>query len=273
MAVLHQKSSRRLPLSLRQSHCGRSRQLNFRRWLWLAIATSIILIFAATNNTAAGALPPSLPPLEAHPLPPSLAAWQGAKQGDYFAQIESSPVGYLVWSEFPVKIYWERPLTAGTATASSQRFQQWSDAVGQAVAEWQAYLPLVSVSQRQLADITIERSPPPLGSQLNPETGKLEIPRARTAETRYEFYIRDGSRLLCHRMAIRLSPGLSQQATLAAARHELGHALGIWGHSPVETDALYFSQVGNTPPISQRDVNTLKKIYQQPTRLGWPLRE
>ncbi|XTZ12993.1 MAG: peptidase, partial [cyanobacterium endosymbiont of Rhopalodia inflata] len=38
-----------------------------------------------------------------------------------------------------------------------------------------------------------------------------------------------------------------------------------------ETDALYFSQVRSLSPISVRDVNTLKKIYQQPTRLGWKL--
>ena len=36
-----------------------------------------------------------------------------------------------------------------------------------------------------------------------------------------------------------------------------------------ETDVLYFSQVRNPPAISARDVNTLKRVYEQPTRLGW----
>ncbi len=48
----------------------------------------------------------------------------------------------------------------------------------------------------------------------------------------------------------------------------LGHALGIWGHSQLETDALYFSQVRKPAFISVRDVNTLKKVYEQSTALG-----
>lgn len=243
--------------------------MNFARFpLLLAIAISLCFSLAGLAKIEAQT---SLPPLQAHPLPSALAQWQDSPPvGDYFAQIKSSPAGYLVWSEFPIKVYWERPAELTTASGSDRRLQQWSGAVGQAVAEWQSYLPLIPVPQRELADIIIERSPPPLGARLDPETGKLQIPRARTAETRYQFYIREGNpRVLCHRMTVHLSPGLSEVSTLAAARHELGHALGIWGHSPIDTDALYFSQVLQPPPISRRDINTLKKIYQQPTRLGW----
>ena len=73
------------------------------------------------------------------------------------------------------------------------------------------------------------------------------------------------------RMTVRVSPSFAGESLLATIRHELGHALGIWGHSPEESDALYFSQVREPPPISSRDINTLKKIYQQPTKLGWKI--
>ena len=119
------------------------------------------------------------------------------------------------------------------------------------------------------------RSRPPLQASINRETGKLNIPRARSAETRYEFYLRKAveapQEVLSQRFTIQLSPDQPVDYTLATARHELGHALGIWGHSPLETDTMYFSQVRNPPQISNRDINTLKRIYEQPTRLGWPL--
>lgn len=182
-------------------------------------------------------------------------------------QVKPTSVGYLIWSKFPVKVYFDRPPETAGDSASLRRFQQWVKAVLQAIQEWRLYLPLVAVDKLELADIIIKRSPPPMGTIVNPETSKLEITRARSAQTQYKFYSKDNK--LYHRMTVLISPGLSESSILSAARHELGHALGIWGHSLLETDALYFSQVRNTPPISVRDINTLKKVYQQPTRLGW----
>lgn len=212
-----------------------------------------------------------LPDLQVHPLPEKLAQWpDNQQQGDYFAKIQETAAGYLIWSEFPIKVYLQRPLDGVDGSASYFRFQQWVEAILTGVKEWNDYLPLQVVEQPELADIAIYREHPPLGTKIDPETGKLEIPRARSAQTRYEFYLDERNPpVLRHRMIVQISPNLSQTGILSAIRHEFGHALGIWGHSPVETDALYFSQVQNPPLISVRDINTLKKIYQQPTRLGW----
>ncbi len=208
----------------------------------------------------------SLPPLQSHPLPSSLAQWQTASEvGDYFSAVEESPLGYLIWSEFPVKVY----LDLGSASPSDQRLQEWVNAVKTAIGEWNEYLPLERVDDRAEADIIIARSRPPLNTTPNPETGLMEFSRARNARTRYEFDL--AGKQLIHHMNIEISPHQSQAHTLATARHEIGHALGIWGHSPHPDDALYFSQVRQSPSISPRDINTLKKIYQQPTRLGWKI--
>lgn len=196
------------------------------------------------------------PDPQVHPLPPSLDRWQAGDQGDYFEQIEPTAVGYLIWSRFPIRVFVE----------PSDR-SNWMNAVQQAIEEWNLYLPLEQVDRAEAADIAIWCRTPPL--QLR----EGELGRARSAETRFEVGI-DRSRnpaTLAHRLRIWLRPDQSAIYLQAAARHELGHALGIWGHSLEPTDAMYFSQVGSPPLISARDVNTLKRIYQQPTRLGWAL--
>jgi predicted Zn-dependent protease len=187
----------------------------------------------------------------AHPLPSSLVQWND-RSGDYFDRVDSTQPGYLIWSDFPVKVFIQPADQTG-------RSQVWVNAVTQAVREWNVYLPLQIVERSQDANIQIQRGSPPIKF---PPTG-----RVRFAETRYVLFTQDG--ILRHRCTIAIAPNQADLSLLAAARHELGHALGIWGHSPLPTDALYFSQVRNPPPISARDVNTLKRVYEQPTQLGW----
>jgi predicted Zn-dependent protease len=207
--------------------------------------------------------PPS-PPLQAHPLPPSLAQWSAPPgTGDYFDAVRSTAVGALVWTKFPVKVYAEPP----TQSVTPDRSGVWFAAVQQAVQEWSRYLPLEMVSTPDQADILVQRTIPPLR-----QSGQNF--RARAAETRYEVLVSrpvNAAPFLSHRFTVLMRPGLSDAQLLGTARHELGHALGIWGHSSLESDALYVSQVRTPPPISPRDVNTLKRVYQQSTRLGWPI--
>lgn len=215
----------------------------------------------------------SLPSSQIHPLPAFLAQWQDFNnQGNYFHLIQKTPVDYLVWSQFPIKIYVEKALEQTNNSAQEVRSQEWVNAVKNAIKEWNKYLPLKEIAQPELADINIIRLPIEREFKLNPETGLYDIPRAITAQTNYRFYIQAKTKKLLHKMTIKISPDLGKTATIGAARHELGHALGIWGHSDRESDALYFSQVRNTPNISDRDINTLQKIYQQPTKLGWKIK-
>ena len=191
-----------------------------------------------------------------HPLPPSLAQWQDyTNSGDYFDQVAKTGVGYLIWSKFPIQVYIQPPTTANHTQA-----QAWVNTVIETVEEWNVYLPLVVVDKPEIADITIIRQVPPL------QFTRGHPPRARSAQATYKVY--DNNRKLYHKFTILLSPSQTGVYLQAASRHELGHALGIWGHSDLPTDALYFSQVSNPPPISPRDVNTLKRVYQQPTHLG-----
>jgi len=226
------------------------------------IAAWTILLILLLSSPSPSQMSPKLPPSKPHPLPPKLAQWETvAEVGDYFSEVEATPLGYLVWSKFPVKVYLD-------LSPAKQR-EDWEEAVETAIAEWNRYLPLQPVRDRAQANIIIARSRPPLNTTRNPETGRIEFFRARSARTRYEFDLAEDK--LIHRMIVEISPDQAKVHTLATARHEIGHALGLWGHSPNPEDALYFSQVRDSPEISDRDVNTLKKIYQQPTRLGWEI--
>ncbi len=231
-----------------RSQGDRRKYLNIPiRAIGLTIATilSVILLNGQFVNAVT----------KSHPLPTTLAQWHDpSNSGDYFEQVTPTNVGYLIWSQLPVKIYVETP-AIGEATS-------WVKTVSNAVMEWNIYLPLVIVSEAAGADIAIVRKVPPL--QISPGS---KIPRARSALTSYELYTQNN--VLFHRFKILLSPSQTGEYLSAATRHEFGHALGIWGHSPLPTDSMYFSQVRHPPAISPRDVNTLKKIYAQPTRLGW----
>jgi predicted Zn-dependent protease len=197
-----------------------------------------------------------------HPLPATLAKWQDkTNSGDYFDQIQSTKLGYLIWSNFPVKVKIETP-----TGVSEKQAQLWVNSVVQAVQEWNVYLPLQIVEEAEIADIKIFRKAAPL--QVEPNS---KIPRARSALTVYDLYTKNN--ILSHHFTILLSPSQTGDYVLSAARHELGHALGIWGHSQLQTDALYFSQVRHPPLISVRDVNTLKKVYEHSTSLGWSVLE
>lgn len=237
----------------------------------IAIAT-FFGIFIFSNIVYPQPTPSSdLPSPGIHDLPEFLVNWQDpSSSGDYFEQIESTPLGYLVWSEFPLKIYVEQPQNTDN-TAANQRWQQWTATVKKAIAEWNVYVPLIEIVDRETADIIVLRSQPEREVKLNPDTGLYDIPRAIAAQTTYEFYLTKDPAVIALRMTVQVSPNFTGISLLATIRHELGHALGIWGHSPETSDALYFSQVSDPPPISTRDINTLKKIYQQPTRLGWEI--
>jgi predicted Zn-dependent protease len=218
------------------------------------------LIILTQVYTPAASPPPldSWPSAQVHSLPPTLTNWQDSTDsGDYFDRIKPPKVGHLVWSRFPIRVYVERPVNTNGSI-------EWVEAVLGVVREWGVYLPLAVVDSSEVADIKILRQAPPLRQGLL---------RSRSGESVYELYTsRDGDKtILSHRFSVYLNPNQVGKYIAATARHELGHALGIWGHSLMETDVLYFSQVRNPPPISVKDVNTLKRIYEQPTRLGWGL--
>jgi predicted Zn-dependent protease len=215
----------------------------------------LLLILAVALRTTAQ----PLPPLQTYPLP---AAWvadrspSNALGDDYADQLDTTPIGALIWTEFPVTV------AIDLAGSTAPREAVWLGAVRDAIADWNQFLPIVETTDLTTANITIRRASVPIRRD---KTGKLQ--RIRLAETRFAFFT-DATQRLRHRMTIGLSPNQADAALKSGATHELGHALGLWGHSDRATDVMYFSQVGQPAGISDRDWRTLKRVYAQPTRLG-----
>ncbi len=237
------------------------------RLLGMTIAFICALVLTLQTDWAQTGWAQSLPPEQVHPIPTILTqAVQrlnpDVEPGDYFDAIERKGVGYLVWSQFPV-----------TVAIDALGSDRWKAQITAAVEEWQRYFPLKIVSTPETADIHIQAKR--LALKPDPKTGKL--PRFRSAETHYDIFVSktsdrsDGEirQRLSHRMTIDLAPGQADDVMLSVARHEMGHAIGLWGHSPNPNDIMYFSQVSKAPLISSRDLRTLQRVYSQPTRLGW----
>jgi predicted Zn-dependent protease len=235
------------------------RQLYRLRWKqWALFLLSVLFVIGTAFQTISAELTDQLRAAisKPHDLPQTLAQWNEAKTpGDYFDQVRPVKVGALVWSDWPIRVYIE-PLPTGML----MKPEVWKTAISQSVKDWQSYLPLSLVNAASAADIQISANSPPQKSGA----------RVRSAETHYELYVSD-HQTLAHRVTIHIRPSQTVQYLTAAARHELGHALGIWGHSLNPADVMYFAQVRTPPSISARDINTLKRIYQQPTKLGWPV--
>lgn len=230
------------------------------------MGAAIACFFAISTPAFEEDVSARLPALAQYPLPGALAEWATTETTDYFDEIEPSLLGYLLWSDFPVKVY-HSPIALEASPSEQRRQQQWQASVEQAIADWSPFLPLVTVTERDDADIVIERKSPPVQRSINPQTGETEYSFARNAVTTYQFYL-DSDRILRHQITIALSPHQGAIATETTARHEIGHGLGIWGHSSEEKDVMYFSQTTTAKSITEADINTLKKIYQQQTRLG-----
>ena len=250
------------------------RVIRLKRDLLRSVGLTIAFLWGLfLSAQIASAIATDLPDAKAKTVPaqlsqsiaqlPMTAELGTSSASDYFDQIQKVKVGYLLWTDFPVRVSID---PAGDL--------RWQTAVRKGVEAWMPYFPL------EIIDVTDGREDAQIQIQatrfkLNRPAGSTTLPRFRAAETRWDIIpvMPDSlTPLLRHRMTIALPPGQADGVMQSAACHEMGHALGIWGHSIDAKDVMYFAQVKDPPPISTRDLRTLKRVYEQPTRLGEEMR-
>lgn len=256
----------------------------WRTFCWAAIAATLAIALSTSHiPTLAQVTPPEpltpstvsaptssqvLPPVppRVHPLPGFAQPWP-LVDDDYFGEIKTTSRGYLVWSNFPVKVYIDPP-----QELTERKSERWLKAVRRAIADWQVYFPLQEVTDPDAASIVIVPLLPPRNIQVDRENQRLIIPDLQRGRASYEFYtqLTDPPQII-QRFRVYLSPEQNAKHTRGTARHEIGHALGIWGHSPDSDDVMFEQQVYKPPEISDRDLSVLRRIYAQPTQLGWPV--
>jgi predicted Zn-dependent protease len=188
--------------------------------------------------------------------------------GDYFNNIIKNSTGEILrWKDFPLYVY----------VHSTQEYdQQISKA---AIEFWQSKLPIHQTKYYKSADILID---------WTSRGDYITVPIIANIEGKQQI------KVLINLGGIKET---EDKKTLPSfIMHQIGHALGIWGHSDNPKDIMYpTGSMGvndinvktdeswiykpitietTRPVITDRDLNTLVRIYQTPTSFekiisGW----
>ena len=149
--------------------------------------------------------------------------------------------------------------------APPDRWQKrWLSAVGAALDTWSGHLPVIRVHDPDRAHVHLLRQRPPRrrtasGWRASNGRSRLQLVQVR----------RQGVWRFEPRVSVLVSPELRAPVLQATALHELGHAFGLWGHSPEPGDAMAVHQ-GQNPvlKLSVRDLETLDWLRSQDARFG-----
>lgn len=160
---------------------------------------------------------------------------------------DSSGLGHFV--VFPVTVYFDR---GGTWSRARE------DAFIEGIQRWLDEFPVSSGPSFQItsdvnADVRVSFAPQ---STLGGSTVGLTTPRYFTSSREISYST----------VAIATTNPSGSARSLSAIRntssHEMGHAVGIFGHSPTYADQMYaFDDGTNQGIVTNRDVNTLLTAY------------
>ena len=158
---------------------------------------------------------------------------------------------------------WVEPATGDPPDRWQKR---WLTAVTAALDTWSNHLPVVRVNTPEQAHVRLLRQRPPRrrtasGWRASNGRSRLQLVNVR----------RQGVWRFEPEVAVLVSPELRATALQATALHELGHAFGLWGHSPDPGDAMAVHQ-GKVPvlQLSGRDRETLNWLRRKDTAFGDP---
>lgn len=194
---------------------------------------------------------PAMPPAQAAYVDPEsqrIVAQINAnpQAGDYFATVRKFQNGTVArWRHFPVLVH----LPPNTP-------EPWLKNLNEDIKKWSALIPLKTAADYEsfVVDVKWENKLPPRVLGITRVEGSGAGLKVVVFLLRPTFY----------------PPDVPENTLGAVFLHELGHAVGLYGHSNDASDVMYSDDkpAKKTPPkataISPRDMNTLKKVYSTP---------
>ncbi|MDD3014269.1 MAG: hypothetical protein PHC34_11255 [Candidatus Gastranaerophilales bacterium] len=242
----------RLEKSIFGSPCDGNIETRFNN-LTQKIPLSIIGISVSANSDSKTSIVPKFKNYKQFLVPPVLK--YDKTKGDYYQNIARNSDGKILrWNQFPVRIFIRTEDKNGVQTLEK------------AVKIWKKYVPLKIVHTEYDADIII------IDDKVRNNITEPAL-----------FYLNDEitCKIIIHKGSFADSENFERFLT-----HEIGHALGIWGHSENSDDIMYeFSELKNDisyknkfvphdvslylAPLqpSNQDINTLTRIYRTPNSL------
>ena len=175
------------------------------------------------------------------------------RAGDYFTEIRKGAGGVVArWQSFPIRVH----LPQGSPFS-------WQGNLEYAVKKWGQYIPIKITEAREPADIEVEwvNHLPPRQLGITRIQVVRGIPEVTVYLLRPTYYL----------------PEVPERALQGIFLHEMGHALGIFGHSDFKDDLMQpiEAQIEGRKQgtgskckfnsLTPRDVNTLRRIYEAPT--------
>jgi predicted Zn-dependent protease len=228
-----------------------------KKFLPIALGTLLGAFFAA--NSAQAELLNSNGLQATHGTPIAYNAQLGAASGQhYMAQV--TEMGHLIWplDRMPLKVFIED----GSGTEGFRDY--YPDFMRKAFNEWQntsnGKISWREVSSPQQADIvcTWTSNAKPKGPGV--EAGETKSTIGVNRLTGQQNIIRANISVLTSLMG----RSFSDTDTYKTCLHEVGHAIGMEGHSNTQSDIMYpVLNSAQTPYLKERDINTIAALYSE----------
>ncbi len=174
----------------------------------------------------------------------------------YFEHVTAASDGRIMrFDEMPIRVYIQE--------APSPPLARYIQTVYDALDAWrtasEGRFRFEITSEDESADILVFWSREPGRFQRRPRIAEAILIRLEHQRCRVEIQVN-----------LRQWPSLENwdiSSVYKAMLHEIGHAVGIWGHSPNPGDVLYYAN--DNEQLSERDRNTLHRVYATPVGVGF----